>query len=356
MEKYGQKFETRDIENQKIATEESDDQEKRKEEKYLLSNDFIADLLEETKFLETTCGTEEYRTARNKFFLKIFAKLNKLDLGGNVLETLSQFDSNDNSVNYIYSHRRQDMSKELIEAIDRCHKSYSADRAEFSRYLNSSIKRAQSRRLVEKGALKKGETLRISPKIRKLARSLKNFMADHGIDSLSKQQLENLAKCGYEGAKKSELVLAYQLVSIKYISAVIDEDGEETIEIPIVDEYFQDGDEIYLEYYEKFSGLIQTMSDKKSNTCRAVSTNLFYGAWWWTFSKERKTFHRDFAKQHDVLHQDVYARCEEVPRETKRNDAGWLKSSSVAKIIGKDNAVISNMTKEIGAYLESKKK
>ena len=91
-------------------------------------------------------------------------------------------------------------------------------------------------------------------------------MDDHGIDSLSKQQLANLAKCEYKGAKKSELVLAYQLVSIKYISAVIDEDGEETIEIPIVDEYFQDGDEIYLEYYEKFSGLVQTMSDKKSNT------------------------------------------------------------------------------------------
>ena len=318
-------------------------------EKYLLPNDFINDLLKSTKILETTFGTEEYRTARNKFLDKIFLKLCKVEGEDDPLEKLRR-SSDPNSPDI-----HKDMHVELIETIDNCFKKYSLECGEFSHYLNSSIKRAQSRRLEEKGALQKGETLRISPKIRKLARSLKNFMADHGIDSLSKQQLEDLAKCGYAGAKKSELLLAYQLVSMKYISAVIDEDGEETIEIPIVDEYFQDSDEIYLDYYEKFSGLVQTMSDKKSNTCRAVLTNLFYGAWWWTFSKERKTFHRDFAEQHDVLHQDVYVRCEEVPRETKKSDAGWLKASSVAKIIGKDNAVISNMTKEIGAYLESNK-
>ena len=82
--------------------------------------------------------------------------------------------------------------------------------------MNKSIRNATNKRLAEKGALQKGETLRISHKIRKLAKSLKKLMTNLEIDSLSKQQLENLAKCEYEGAKKSELVLAYQLISIKY--------------------------------------------------------------------------------------------------------------------------------------------
>ena len=80
------------------------------------------------------------------------------------------------------------MSKELIENIEFCHKSYSADKEEFSRYLNASIKRAQNKRLAEKDALQKGETLKISPKIRKLAKSLKKLMTNLGIDSMSGSQ------------------------------------------------------------------------------------------------------------------------------------------------------------------------
>ena len=329
----------------------------RENEQPFLTNEFIEHLLKKTNVLNTL-NTPNYRLARNQFIKEIFLKLCRLNTCDTPLDKLSELTINITSPGYAKHQLKYDMSCELITTIDNCLKNFSPEKGIFAHYLNHSLKTCKLDRLEEISEEVK-QPIVLPPAILNIITKMQRYMTENRLQTLTDEQLCEFRKSEYhdseKGPSESKLRLAYKFLNTTYVSVLTNDEGEDPINIPIVDENFQDDDKIYLEYYEKFSGLIQTMSAKKADTCRAVSTNLFYGAWWWTFSKERKTYHKDFAEQHDVLHQDVYVRCEEVPRETKRNDAGWLKASSVAKIIGKDNAVITNMTKEIGVYLESNK-
>ena len=183
--------------------------------------------------------------------------------------------------------------------------------------------------------------------IAELAKKIVSYLEEHGRPYLSDEDAEYLADSF--GVKTTQIMKAYQSSFIVAESSFVNEDGEETaIDIPYEDknilsianeeclDFFCDVLEKDLEKHPKRRGLYAGIMTNW--TCKTIFNDL----------KIKKVPWITVLKMHHLLYGKVGKICYE---RYKNGENPSLQGQELAKILKKDNAIVSKAQSEIRSML-----
>lgn len=237
------------------------------------------------------------------------------------------------------------MGSELMKTIIGCVNNFDPEKGDFSNYLNASIKNAKNTYYNKEANIER--SLHISAAKQKLAKKIVSYLDERELPYLSKDMAKELAL--KFGVKEKEILKAYQSHFIVADSSFVDKDEEETeIDIPCEDknilsvaseellDLFCDILEKDLEKHPKRRDLYAIIITNW--TCEAIFNDL----------KIKKIPWITVLRKHDLYHKGVYSLCYKRSQNGKNPS---LQGQELAKILKKDNAIVSRAQNEIRSML-----